>query len=187
MGSKRVLNDQQIERIAELVAEKVMKRLEGTKPQHNGGAFERAPAVAARTGLTVPTIYKMMNAGKFPTPVRLSERNVAWMKSAVDKWIAARAAEPYVPSGPLARPGIETPTRRGETRRGYELENGANVLNDTPNSTGGQQQPLRSQHRFNRAVGPMARLQAAQIPRNSEGPEIFDDRTLGARQKDQEV
>lgn len=187
MGSKRVLNDQQIERIAELVAEKVIERLEGARPQHNGGAFERAHAVAARTGLTVPTIYKMMNAGRFPKPVRLSERNVAWMKSEIDKWIAARAAEPYVPSGALARPRMETPTRRGETRRGYELENGANVLNDTPNSTRGQQQPLRGQHRFNRAVGPMARLQAAQIPRNSAGPEIFDDAPLGARQKGQDV
>lgn len=33
------------------------------------------------------TLYKMIDAGKFPRPIRLSERAVAWRKSDILQWI----------------------------------------------------------------------------------------------------
>lgn len=33
------------------------------------------------------TLYKMIDDGKFPRPIRLSERAVAWRKSDILQWI----------------------------------------------------------------------------------------------------
>ncbi|MGY8896452.1 MAG: helix-turn-helix transcriptional regulator [Paraglaciecola sp.] len=38
-------------------------------------------------GLARPTIYKYVAAGKFPKPVPLGGRAVAWVQAEVDAWI----------------------------------------------------------------------------------------------------
>lgn len=48
----------------------------------------RLPDVIARTGLSRSTIYE--TATRFPKPVKLSARAVAWVESEVDEWIESR-------------------------------------------------------------------------------------------------
>ena len=43
----------------------------------------RLPDVEGATGCKKSTIYELMKAGRFPKPVRLSARHVAWPESAV--------------------------------------------------------------------------------------------------------
>jgi prophage regulatory protein len=45
------------------------------------------------TGLRRTQIRVLMQAGKFPRPIRLSERRIAWLESEVAAWQAARIAE----------------------------------------------------------------------------------------------
>lgn len=50
----------------------------------------RLAGVEQRTGLKRSTIYKLVKEGKFPKPISLTERCVAWQSSAVDAWIQQR-------------------------------------------------------------------------------------------------
>lgn len=43
----------------------------------------RMPAVMGATGLARPTIYLRIKDGLFPTPVKLSERAVAWPENEI--------------------------------------------------------------------------------------------------------
>jgi prophage regulatory protein len=42
------------------------------------------------TGLGRSTIYRLMAIQKFPSPVRLGPRAVAWRRADLDKWSEAR-------------------------------------------------------------------------------------------------
>jgi prophage regulatory protein len=42
------------------------------------------------SGLACSTIYRDINAGTFPRPVRLGQQSVAWRKSDLARWIAER-------------------------------------------------------------------------------------------------
>lgn len=50
----------------------------------------RRKQVEARTGLSRSAIYEMIQSGRFPPPVHLTERAVAWPESHIDQWIAER-------------------------------------------------------------------------------------------------
>jgi len=50
----------------------------------------RRRAVEEITGLSRSTIYALIAEGKFPRPVKLSVRAVAWPESAVAAWLANR-------------------------------------------------------------------------------------------------
>jgi prophage regulatory protein len=52
----------------------------------------RLEAVKARTCLSRSTIYAYMREGRFPQPVALTERCVAWIEAEIDSWIADRIA-----------------------------------------------------------------------------------------------
>lgn len=60
----------------------------------------RRPEVQTLTGLARATIYRDMAIGRFPRPVKLGKRSVAWPKSVIDEWIEARKAEAGFGSGP---------------------------------------------------------------------------------------
>jgi prophage regulatory protein len=45
------------------------------------------------TGLSIPYIYELMAAGRFPRPVPLSERAVGWLESDLLAWQRQRIAE----------------------------------------------------------------------------------------------
>ena len=52
----------------------------------------RRKEVEAKTGLGASSIYAEMGKGKFPKPIHISERRVAWIESEIDDWIAERIA-----------------------------------------------------------------------------------------------
>jgi len=43
------------------------------------------------TGLSRSTIYRLFNAGKFPRPIKLSERAIGWHESVIQNWIVEKA------------------------------------------------------------------------------------------------
>jgi prophage regulatory protein len=50
----------------------------------------RMPSVIQITGLGRSTIYRLVAQQKFPNPVRLSVRAVAWRRSEIDAWSDTR-------------------------------------------------------------------------------------------------
>jgi len=54
----------------------------------------REVEVGHRTGLSRTTRWRLAKAGKFPSPVRLTERAIGWRESAILAWIAACRAKP---------------------------------------------------------------------------------------------
>ena len=51
-------------------------------------AFYRIADVQRITALSRPTIYRRMADGRFPSPVRLSGRVIAWSRTALMSWIS---------------------------------------------------------------------------------------------------
>jgi prophage regulatory protein len=54
--------------------------------------FLRLPAVIEATGLSCPTIYRLIRKGSFPKQIQLSENSVGWRQSEISAWMAARIA-----------------------------------------------------------------------------------------------
>lgn len=46
----------------------------------------RRKAVEAETGLSRSSIYRMMDEGEFPRPIRIGKRAVAWRTSTIEQW-----------------------------------------------------------------------------------------------------
>ena len=57
----------------------------------------RRSSVEEVTGLSKASIYRLMDEGSFPPPVRIGTRAVAWPQSAIVEWIEARKAEALRP------------------------------------------------------------------------------------------
>jgi len=55
----------------------------------------RRPSVEAKTGLSRSSIYRMIQSGEFPAPVKLSKRSVGWDSEAVQQWINDRIEESH--------------------------------------------------------------------------------------------
>jgi len=47
----------------------------------------RLPEVLKRTGFGKAWIYRLISEGRFPAPVKIGVRAVAFVESEVDKWI----------------------------------------------------------------------------------------------------
>ena len=56
----------------------------------------KRPAVEAQTGLSRSSLYRKIQAGEFPAPVRLGKRAVGWNSKAVERWINDRIEESVV-------------------------------------------------------------------------------------------
>jgi prophage regulatory protein len=52
----------------------------------------RLPAMLRRSGLSRSVALDLVKRGKFPKPVKISARCVAWIESEVESWIADRIA-----------------------------------------------------------------------------------------------
>lgn len=52
----------------------------------------RLPEVCEKVGLSKPTIYRLMAAGKFPKSMSLTDRAVGWLEKDVDDFILARCS-----------------------------------------------------------------------------------------------
>jgi prophage regulatory protein len=40
-----------------------------------------------------PHVHRLMDAGKFPRPIKLGKNTAAWLEDDIDKWISERMAE----------------------------------------------------------------------------------------------
>lgn len=49
--------------------------------------------VCELTTLSVPTIWRLRQDGKFPEPEKLSPRRVGWRRHVIEKWISDRQIE----------------------------------------------------------------------------------------------
>ena len=52
----------------------------------------RLPEVSQATGLSRSTIYRLVQTGNFPPPLKLTARTIGWHSTDIDTWITARAA-----------------------------------------------------------------------------------------------
>jgi prophage regulatory protein len=52
--------------------------------------FLRLPEVCDRIGLSRSTVYRLINEGVFPDPVKVTARTSAWLESSVQRWMAER-------------------------------------------------------------------------------------------------
>lgn len=50
----------------------------------------RLPQVLDKTGLSRSQVYRLVAAGKFPSPTHLSERITVWKELDIDQWLAAK-------------------------------------------------------------------------------------------------
>jgi prophage regulatory protein len=50
--------------------------------------------VETATGLSRSSIYKQISLGKFPSPVKLTAKAVAWRTEDIATWIASRHSTP---------------------------------------------------------------------------------------------
>ena len=53
----------------------------------------RLSEVIKRVGLCKAWIYKLIKQGKFPRPIKIGVRSIAFVESEVDDWIKQRIAE----------------------------------------------------------------------------------------------
>lgn len=63
-----------------------------TEQQAQNLRLIRRKEVQIKIGMGASSIYAEMAKGRFPKPVFLSEKRVAWVESEVDSWIAERIA-----------------------------------------------------------------------------------------------
>jgi prophage regulatory protein len=54
--------------------------------------FLRLPVVISLVGKSRTAIYRDIQAGIFPAPIRIGARSVAWDSTAIENWQAARIA-----------------------------------------------------------------------------------------------
>lgn len=43
-------------------------------------------------GLSRSTIYRLIDAGRFPKPIKISAKAVGWISTDLDEWLANRGA-----------------------------------------------------------------------------------------------
>ena len=56
------------------------------------GAMARCATICGSLDFSKSTLWRLVKAGKFPKPVKLSERVTAWRVGDVRDWLNARAA-----------------------------------------------------------------------------------------------
>jgi prophage regulatory protein len=64
-----------------------------TDMMFKGIRFLRLPEVKQVTGLSRSSIYKRIQEGRFPTPVRIGGTAVGWVESEIAEWAADLVAK----------------------------------------------------------------------------------------------
>ena len=65
-----------------------------TRPNlHDEVSFLRLPELKSVTGLSKSSLYALIRAKSFPSPVQLGPRTVAWVRSEVRQWAAERISK----------------------------------------------------------------------------------------------
>lgn len=67
--------------------------------------FVRPRQVLEMIGVSRTTLWRMVQTGMFPAPIRITQRNSGYVLEAVEEWMKARAAGlPWQASAPQAEP-----------------------------------------------------------------------------------
>jgi prophage regulatory protein len=67
--------------------------------------FVRPRQVLEMIGVSRTTLWRMVQSGTFPPPVRITERNSGYILEAVEEWMKARAeGRPWNPPSPHIQP-----------------------------------------------------------------------------------
>ncbi|MBH2809242.1 AlpA family transcriptional regulator [Serratia liquefaciens] len=53
----------------------------------------RLPTTLSRTGISKAWAYKLIAQGRFPKPVKIGDRAIAFVESEIDEWIDQRISE----------------------------------------------------------------------------------------------
>lgn len=69
----------------------------GTDPPSPGDRFLRLPAVLERTGMSRSWIFQAVKDERFPAPMRIGGRAIAWREQEVTCWLDARPRAALVP------------------------------------------------------------------------------------------
>lgn len=74
----------------------------------------RTTQVMEMLGVSRSTLWRLVQAGQFPPPVRLSRGRTGYVRQAVEEWISARAhaEEPQAPKHERPRVARQIPVRR---------------------------------------------------------------------------
>lgn len=64
--------------------------IDRTRPDLDRALFLRIRTVMRLTGLGRSTIYRLMADEKFPAPVRLTKRVIAWRRADLELWSEGR-------------------------------------------------------------------------------------------------
>lgn len=59
----------------------------------------RMREVCSRTGLSRPTIYRLIKRGEFPRATNLGAKAVGWFEHQVDEWLEERLNQPSLDLG----------------------------------------------------------------------------------------
>jgi prophage regulatory protein len=57
---------------------------------HKPDRILRDPECEERSGLSRTTRWRLIKAGKFPKPVKITDHAIGWRESEVDQWLASR-------------------------------------------------------------------------------------------------
>ena len=52
----------------------------------------RMPDVVTMTGMSRPTVYRMIKDGMFPASIKLSPGAVGWLRTEIEQWVADKLA-----------------------------------------------------------------------------------------------
>lgn len=58
-----------------------------------GATLLAVEAVCARVGLGRSTVYRLVDSGEFPRPVKLTAARVAWVEAEVARWVNRKIEE----------------------------------------------------------------------------------------------
>lgn len=50
--------------------------------------------VEAMTGLSGATLHRLRRKGRFPDPIKIGERRIAWPAHEIETWLATRERQP---------------------------------------------------------------------------------------------
>ena len=71
--------------------------------------FLRPKQAAAKAGLSISHLYRLVAEDKFPQPIRISERITAFAESEIDTWIIHKIHSARGTAPPSWRPTNENP------------------------------------------------------------------------------
>jgi len=89
-GEERVRESQSIEEKMPSSQKPAGSNLDDTLSKLDDVVFLRLPDVKAVTGLSKTSLYALIKEKRFPAPVQLGPRAVAWVKTEIRQWAVER-------------------------------------------------------------------------------------------------